>query len=133
MHYLSLFRWFNLCESFSYFFVSLVLWHFFYCFLTLRPTSDIFFSHNFEIKRFCNKKLKIHFSSKKFFLCELKIFIFGQLCLLKPSLKYFKMPLQYFEGIFYYQNVFLSFYHNIVCKNIVCWRGLYSASHCITL
>jgi len=31
--------------------------------------------------------MKINFSSKIFFLCEMKIFIFGQLCLLKPCLK----------------------------------------------
>jgi len=35
------------------------------------------------------KKIKRHFSSNIFFTCELKIFIFGQLSLLKPSKKRF--------------------------------------------
>jgi len=34
-----------------------------------------------KIKRYCNKNIKRHFSSKIFFLCKLKIFIFGQSCL----------------------------------------------------
>jgi len=36
------------------------------------------------------------------------------------------MSLQYFEEkiSFFYQNVYLSFYLNIVCKNIVCDVGL---------
>ncbi len=38
------------------------------------------FAHNIEIKRCYNKKIKRHFSSNIFFQCELKIFIFGQLC-----------------------------------------------------
>jgi len=37
------------------------------------------------------------------------------------SLQYFKMSLQYFEEKkYFYQNVFLSLYLNIVCKNVVC-------------
>ncbi len=52
-------------------------------------TQDIFV-HNILIKY--NKKdiaIKRHFSYNIFFLCVLKIFIFGQLCLLKPSFKRF--------------------------------------------
>jgi len=51
------------------------------------------------------------FSSNIFFLCELKIFILEQLCLLKPSLKVLKMSVQYFEKINNFEhNVFLSQY-----------------------
>jgi hypothetical protein len=76
------------------------------------------FAHNIEIKRYCNKKGI--FYPIFFFLCELKIFIFGQLFLLKLVWKYFKMLQQYFEE----ENIFvikMSFYLNIVCKNIVCY------------
>jgi len=37
--------------------------------------------------------------------------------------KILKMSLQYFDDNFFYQNVFLSFYFNIVCKTIVCGVG----------
>jgi len=48
------------------------------------------FAQNIEIKRYFNKKIDVDiFHPILFFLCELKIFIFGQLCLLKPSLKIF--------------------------------------------
>jgi hypothetical protein len=42
----------------------------------------------------------------------LKIFFWGN------DSKYFEMSLQYFEDIFLNQNVALSFYKNIVCKNV---------------
>jgi len=63
--------------------------------------------------RYCNKKIKRHFSSNfSFFLCELKIFIFGQFCstdvngyknlytklsLMPLVWKDFEMQLQYFD------------------------------------
>ncbi len=103
------------------------------CKSTLESQCYPQFTHNIEIKRYCNIKIKRDFSSNIFFLCELKIFIFGQLCLLKPSLKlqaalvicglfifdfqlYFKMSQQYFEEI----NIFLSQY----CVQKYCvWHG----------
>ncbi len=67
------------------------------------------------------KKIKRHFSSNIFFLCELKIFLFWQLCLLKPSLKFI---LKWYYNIWkksisFYQNVFLQY---CVQKYFV-WRG----------
>jgi len=43
--------------------------------------------HNIGIKRYCDKNIKIFFNQYFFSQCELKIFILGQLCLLKSRLK----------------------------------------------
>jgi len=77
------------------------------------------FTHNIEIKRYCNKMIKRHFHPIFFFLCELKKFIFRQLRLLKPSLKIF------YKGttIFWRKNIFLSkylFIFLILCAKILC-------------
>ncbi len=40
------------------------------------------FKAHYFCTQYCNKKIKIHFSSIIFSLCELKIFIFGHLCML---------------------------------------------------
>jgi len=80
---------------------SIYIWVTFYAFCKGCYTLD-FFTYNIAIKRYCNKNNFFH--PILFFLCVLKIFIFGQLCFLKPSLKIFKMSLQYFEE----KNIFLS-------------------------
>jgi len=55
-------------------------------------------AHNIEIKKYCNKKIKRHFSSN--------IFI-SQSNILEKK-------------IYFYQNIFFIFYRNIVYKNIEC-------------
>jgi hypothetical protein len=45
---------------------------------TIRQNTQNIFTHNIEIKRYCNKQIKRHFSLNIFFLCELKVLIFGQ-------------------------------------------------------
>jgi len=73
---------------------------------------------------FWNKR---HFSTNNFFSCELKIFIFGQLCLLKPSWKIFYNV----TTIFWrkkYTFIKMSFYLNIVCK-ILCVAWALASIH----
>jgi len=86
-----------------------------------------------------NNMIKRHFSSHIFFSCvNWKYLFLDNQAYWNLVWKYFKMSLQYCEEkkIYFYQNVFLSFYSNIflyqylfisvsfyiniVCKNIVC-------------
>ncbi len=77
-------------------------------------------AHNISIKRYWDKKIKRHFSSNIFFLCELKIFISVNVCIESHIVvwKDFEMPLQYVEekSIFLPKCLFffLSQYRNIV-------------------
>jgi len=59
------------------------------------------FAYNNRIKRYSNKNI---FFMQYFFLCELKIFTFGQLYFLKPTLKIFLNV----TTIFLRKNIFLS-------------------------
>jgi hypothetical protein len=95
-------------------------------------TRDIL-THNIAIKRYCDKKT---FFIQFFLLSDLKIFIFGQFCstdvsgyynlygkssLMTTVWKDFEMQLQYFDKkMSLYCNIFLSFYRNIVCRNVSC-------------
>jgi len=75
-----------------------------------RYTLDIF-AHDIAIKRYCDKKT--FFIQNMFFLCVLKIFFFGTILnILKCHYNILK------KKISFYQNVFLSFYLNIVCENV---------------
>jgi len=78
----------------------------------------VHFTHNIEIKRYCNKKIKRHFSFNIFFLCELKIFFLDNCAYWNIVWKDFKMSLQYFEE----ENIKMSFYHfiAILCAKILC-------------
>jgi len=95
------------------------------CRIKAQFTHNVF-AHNIEIKR-----LKDIFHPKKIFLCELKIFIFGQLCKLFET-KFENILKCHYNTYFEEKHIFLSkiffislfFYLNIVIKNIVCDVGL---------
>jgi len=79
-------------------------------------------THNIYGHNTVTKRLR-HFSFNIFFLCELKIFIFRQLCLLKPSLKIFLNV----TTIFWrkkYLNIKMSFYLFISKLCAMCDVGL---------
>jgi len=91
----------------------------------IRPTSHTIFLHIIEIKRYCNKKMKRHFHPIFFSCVNWKYLFLDNYAYWNLVWKYFEMSLQYFdEKNIFSSKIFLSFYRNIVWKNIVCDIGL---------
>jgi len=99
----------------------LVLQHFYFYHFLLGLIHTRHFCTQYcdkKTKRYCNKKIKRHFSTNIFFsLCELKIFISVYLT------RFWNVTTIFWQKnvfLFFYCNIFLSQYRNIVRKNIVC-------------